>query len=184
MYSSKVKQCIQHSLAFFISLFKGQRDHGYGEDYPSYGSSDYPGYGSSDYPSYGSSEYPGFGSEKCCKNKLVGGKVYRLVETSNEAYDFDCTSSCVYRTAYSDVKYCFKPGGHQSECLDDPFPPTPITPEHTHEVFTTETPTPEVSNTTTHTQTGFPTGSPAGKCRSVSLLSVSTELNNHDRSIL
>merc|ERR1711874_115911 len=60
-------------------------------------------------------------SEDCCRRKVVGGRTYRLVERSDEAFDSPnfCTTDCVYMTEGSDVKYCFRPGGLESECFDE-----------------------------------------------------------------
>merc|ERR1711953_509234 len=56
---------------------------------------------------------------ECCGMKIVGGKKYHLVGKSMEASDYGCTNDCTYTTEGSDVKYCFKPGQHASECLDE-----------------------------------------------------------------
>ena len=84
-----------HILAHLISLCKGQ-------------SSPRP-------PNWGGE------SEECCRRKVVGGRTYRLFERSDEAFDSPnfCTTDCVYMTEGSGVKYCFKPGGLESECFDE-----------------------------------------------------------------
>merc|ERR1719507_2056295 len=56
---------------------------------------------------------------ECCPWKMVGMKKYRLVGQSDEAWDYGCSSDCTYKTEGSDVKYCFKPGGLESECYWD-----------------------------------------------------------------
>jgi len=55
----------------------------------------------------------------CCPWKMVGMKKYKLVGQSDEAWDYGCSSDCTYMTEGSDVKYCFKPGGLESECYWD-----------------------------------------------------------------
>ena len=58
---------------------------------------------------------------ECCRRKVVGGRTYRLFERSDEAFDSPnfCTTDCVYMSEGSGVKYCFKPGGLESECFDE-----------------------------------------------------------------
>ena len=58
---------------------------------------------------------------ECCRRKVVGGITYRLVERLPIAftYPYYCSTDCVYMTEGSDVKYCFRPGGLESECFDE-----------------------------------------------------------------
>jgi len=65
----------------------------------------------------GQSSSPSWTDGECCPTKMVGGKKYRLVGQSDEAWDFGCSSDCTYKTRDSDVKYCFKPGSLNSECF-------------------------------------------------------------------
>merc|ERR1711971_1227917 len=65
----------------------------------------------------GQSSSPAWTDGECCPTKMVGGKKYRLVGQSDEAWDFGCSSDCTYKTRDSDVKYCFKPGSPNSECF-------------------------------------------------------------------
>ena len=117
---------------------------------------------------------------ECCRRKVVGGITYRLVERLPIAftYPYYCSTNCVYMTEGSDVKFCFKPGGLESECFDDggtwpsgSYPPM--------------TGGPPGSNMTEGPMTGGPTGGPTGsatgspgggKCGSVCLLSVSSTI--------
>merc|ERR1711971_120637 len=64
----------------------------------------------------GQSSSPSWTDGECCPTKMVGGKKYRLVGQSDEAWDFGCSRDCTYKTRDSDVKYCFKPGSLNSEC--------------------------------------------------------------------
>jgi len=87
---------------------------------------------------------------------MVGGRTYRLVERTDEAFDYLCTTDCVYMTEGSDVKFCFKPGGLESECFDEggtwpsgSYPPM--------------TGGPPGSNMTEGPMTGGPTGEPTGE---------------------
>merc|ERR1719410_1654374 len=98
---------------------------------------------------------------ECCRRKVVGGITYRLVERSNLAftYPYYCSTNCVYMTEGSDVKYCFRPGGLESECFDEGGS----------------------NHNMTGGSTGSPTGSPGGKCREC--LFVECEQYDHDYPI-
>ena len=135
--------------------------------------------GQSTPPNRPTGDYEGYWEEgECCMWKMVGGRTYRLVERTDEAFDYLCTTDCVYMTEGSDVKFCFKPGGLESECFDEggtwpsgSYPPM--------------TGGPPGSNMTEGPMTGGPTGGPTGsatgspgggKCGSVCLLSVSSTI--------
>jgi len=96
--------------------------------------------GQSTPPNRPTGDYEGYwGEGECCMWKMVGGRTYRLVERTDEAFDYLCTTDCVYMTEGSDVKFCFKPG-HL-----DPM-----------------TGGPPGSNMTEGPMTGGPTGEPTG----------------------
>jgi len=113
--------------------------------------------GQSTPPNRPTGDYEGYwGEGECCMWKMVGGRTYRLVERTDEAFDYLCTTDCVYMTEGSDVKFCFKPGGLESECFDEggtwpsgSYPPM--------------TGGPPGSNMTEGPMTGGPTGEPTGE---------------------
>ena len=102
---------------------------------------------------------------------MVGGVKYKLVERSSQAWYYNCSSDCTYKTVDNDgdnTLYCFKPGALESECYYEggmtggSKPPTggPMT-----------------GGPATGGPTGAPaTGSPGGKCRSVCLWSVTSTI--------
>ena len=110
-----------------------------------------------------SSPWPSPNSEDCCAWKVVGGVKYKLVDRSSEAWSYNCSSDCTYKTVdYDDeTLYCFKPGALKSECHNEGGSWPPMTGKPTG----SKPPT-----------TGNPgnTGSPGGKCRSVCLCVSST----------
>jgi len=70
---------------------------------------------------YPTGEYPvetGYGDScsACCKEKIVDGKIYYLVDY----YDpppYGCNSGCIYQEADTGVRVCFGPGEYQPECI-------------------------------------------------------------------
>jgi len=70
---------------------------------------------------YPTGEYPvetGYGDScsACCKEKMVDGKTYYLVDYQ-EPPPPGCTSGCIYQEAYTGQRVCFGPGDYLPECL-------------------------------------------------------------------
>merc|ERR1719412_1429858 len=65
---------------------------------------------------------PNWENSDCCEWKVVGGVKYKLVDQSNQAWFYNCSSNCTYKTVDNDgddTLYCFKPGALESGCYSD-----------------------------------------------------------------
>ena len=60
--------------------------------------------------------------EECCPQKDVGGKLYTFTDhiSEEDKERLKCSSTCAYKQVDKQgEKFCFKPGGLESECKNE-----------------------------------------------------------------